>query len=291
MVIDSIPGLKNVRLKDIPNFSVSVYDFPMREAELAFNASGIIFITYEAFEQDVFDALKSMFPNIYPIGPLQMLLNTACPDQHLKSMNFTLWEEQSDCLKWLDTKQPNSVVYISFGSVVNMTSKQMLEFAWGIFNSNYKFLWILRTDFVKDEPTVLPPEFLEKTKERGLIATWCPQEQVLKHPAVGGFITHFGANSILESIYAEVPMIGWPYYGDHQMNCRFSCKTWGIGLEIENDIRREDVESLVRELMEGEKRKELEKQVVKWKTLAVEATSAGGSSFVYLEKLVSVLLG
>lgn len=70
-----------------------------------------------------------------------------------------------------------------------MTPQQMAEFAWGPANSNQTFLWIIRGDLVTGESAILPPQFIEKTKETSLLASWCPRE-VLNHPSVGGFLTH-----------------------------------------------------------------------------------------------------
>ncbi|KAL7245636.1 hypothetical protein ACSBR2_000880 [Camellia fascicularis] len=67
-----------------------------------------------------------------------------------------------------------------------MTPNQMVEFAWGLANSNQTFLWVIRPDLVTGDLAVLPPEFMEATKERGLLASWCPQEQVLDHSSIGG---------------------------------------------------------------------------------------------------------
>ena len=49
---------------------------------------------------------------------------------------------------------------------------------------------------------------------------WAPQEVVLGHKAIGGFLTNSVWNLILESIVADVPMICWPYFGDQQVNSR-----------------------------------------------------------------------
>ncbi|XP_058220128.1 7-deoxyloganetin glucosyltransferase-like [Rhododendron vialii] len=194
---------------------------------------------------------------------------------------------------------PCSLIYLVFVFVMKqflyalmkfLTPQQLCEFAWGICNSNQPFLWMITPDFAKGQLATLPLEFLEKTKEMGLIATWCPQEQVLAHPSVGVFVSHFGTSSMLESICAGVPMIGWPYFGhDHQVTCRYSCNRWVIGMKINEDIEREEVESLVRELMEGAEGKAMKRKAMEWKKQAVEATSKGGSSVKFFNNLLKAL--
>jgi len=232
-----------------------------------------------------------MFPPIYSIGPLHLLQNQI-PDDDLKSIGSNLWKEDVGCLEWLDRKEPNSVVYVNFGSITVMTSEELIEFAWGLAKSNQTFLWIIRPDLVKGDSAVLPPEFFAETKERSLLASWCPQEQVLSHPSIGGFLTHSGWNSTIESVSAGVPMISWPFFAEQQTNCWYSCNEWGIGIEIDGGVKRGEIASLVRELMVGEKEKELKKKkAVEWKKLAKEATSKpSGSSYVNVDKMINEVL-
>ncbi|XP_052201393.1 7-deoxyloganetin glucosyltransferase-like [Diospyros lotus] len=292
-IVEWIPGLKDVRVRDLPLVHAPNGLSPMREAAQAFKASGIIFNSFNTLEQDLLDAISSMYPSVYAIGPLQMLLNsTSSGGEHPESVigSSSIWKEEAQCLQWLHSKEPNSVVYISFGSRVTMTQQQLLEFAWGICNSNYPFLWVIRPDLVKGRSARLPPELLETIEGRGFIVSWCPQEQVLDHPSVRVFITHCGWNSTVESISAGMPMICWPCHCDQPINCRYSCRKWGIGMEMGNGIERDAVEKLVREVMErGEK---LKQRAVEWKKLAEEATSGNsGSSSMNLKKLVEALLG
>lgn len=297
MVIDWIPGMKGIRFRDLPSFIRTtdpdeiMLGFPMVEAERARKASALIFNTFEALEQEVLDALSSMFPPIYTVGPLHLLVNEI-PDGEYKSIQSNLWKEEYSCLEWLDKKEPNSVVYVNFGSITVMTSKQLIDFAWGLANSNQTFLWIIRPDLVEGDLSILPPEFLAQTKERSLLASWCPQEQVLNHPAVGGFLTHSGWNSTIESLSSGVPMICWPFFAEQQTNCRFSCNEWGVAMEIEGDVKREKIESLVRELMEGEKGRELKTKAEEWKRLAEEAATSkpAGSSYANLDKMINQVL-
>ncbi|KAL6135059.1 hypothetical protein ACLB2K_067287 [Fragaria x ananassa] len=193
--------------------------------------------------------------------------------------------DEVDALIW-----PYSVVYVNFGSVVVMTLQQLMEFAWGLANSKLPFLWVIRPDLIAGESAILPPEFVAETKERGLIASWCPQEQVLNHPSVGGLLTHSGWNSTMESISAGVPMLCWPLFGDQRINCLYTCYEWGIGMEISNDVKRDEVKKLVEELMKGEKGKELKNKVGICKKLAEEASSPLGSSHITLDNLVNQVL-
>ncbi|THG23495.1 7-deoxyloganetin glucosyltransferase-like [Camellia sinensis] len=171
-----------------------------------------------------------------------------------------------------------------------MTPQQLIEFAWGLANSRKTFLWIIIPDLVTGDSTILPPDFVNETKERGLLVSWCPQEQVLSHPSVGGFLTHCGWNSTLESLC--ICCVGLFFFPEQLTNCWLCCKEWVIGMEINSDVKREEVESLVRELMGGgEKGKEMKRKVMEWKNLGEEATACSvGSSYLNFDKLVRSVL-
>jgi hypothetical protein len=294
-VIDWIPGMKGIRLRDIPSFvrTTDPEDFMLKfikaESERAKKASAIVLNTYDALEHEGLVSLASMLPPVYSIGPLHLLLNQVT-DSDLKLIGSNLWIEESGCLEWLDSKEPNSVVYVNFGSITVMTSDQLTEFAWGLANSDQTFLWVIRPDLVAGDSAMLPPEFVSATKERGLFASWCSQEQVLSHPSIGGFLTHNGWNSTIESICGGVPMICWPFFAEQQTNCRYCCTEWGIGMEINSDVKRGEVESLVRELMGGEKGSEMKKKTREWKKMAEEAITSTGSSCMNLDDMINKVL-
>ncbi|MED6194943.1 hypothetical protein PIB30_033356 [Stylosanthes scabra] len=241
--LDWVPGIKEIRLRDMPSFLRTtdlkdiMLDFFLGECARAHKASAIVMNTFDALEHDVLEACSSLhnntLPPIYPIGPLNFQLNRF-NNEHLNKILSSLWKEDLECLEWLDKQEPNSVVYVNFGSITTMTNEQLIEFAWGLANSNKKFFWVIRPDLVGGENAVLPNEFVEETKIRGMISNWCPQEQVLAHPSIGVFLTHCGWNSTLESICGGVPMICWPFFAEQQTNCRFCNKEWGNGLEIED---------------------------------------------------------
>ncbi|XP_022039829.2 7-deoxyloganetin glucosyltransferase-like [Helianthus annuus] len=194
------------------------------------------------------------------------------------------------CIKWLDTKPASSVVYVNFGSITVMTHQQLVEFCWGLANSKHSFLWIMRAGLVDGESDALPLEFFQETSGRGMLAGWCPQEQVINHPSIGGFLTHSGWNSTVESISSGVPMICWPFFSDQFPNCWLSCTKWGVAMEIDSDVKRDEVERLVVELMAGEKGMVMRKNAMNWKNKAIAASSVpDGSAVIDLEKLINEL--
>ncbi|KAK2420033.1 7-deoxyloganetin glucosyltransferase [Trifolium repens] len=195
-----------------------------------------------------------MFPS------LPSLLNQTLQN-HLASLGSNLWKEDTKCLKWLESKEPGSVVYVNFGSVTVMTLEQILEFAWGLAGSKKPFLWILRPDIVIGGSFILSSEFEDEISNRGLIASWCSQEQVLNHP------------STIESICAGVPMLCWPFFADQPTNCRYICNEWEIGMEIDTNVKRDEVEKLINELMVGDRGKKMRQKAMELKKKAEEKTS------------------
>ncbi|KAK8489200.1 hypothetical protein V6N12_005414 [Hibiscus sabdariffa] len=278
--IDWIPGMSNIRLRDIPSFIRAnnpndiLFDFMGSEAQNCLKAPAIIFNTFHKLEHQVLKAIAAEFPRIYTIGPLH-LLATHMPDGPSKSINSSLWKEDANCIEWLNKREPGSVVYVNFGSVTVMSEKHAKEFAWGLANSKYPFLWVVRPDVMMGESVVLPREFMEEIKERGYITSWCPQQQVLSHPAVGLFLTHCGWNSLLEAVTEGVPLICWPFFADQHTNCRYACTTWGTAMEINPDVKRQELEALAKEMMEGDNGQRIRRKALDWKNKAEAAVSCG----------------
>ncbi|CAJ2665761.1 unnamed protein product [Trifolium pratense] len=293
--VDWIPGLRNFRLKDLSSFIRTtdpndlMLEFINEAVERFHRASAIVINTSDELESDVMNALYSMFRSLYTIGPFASFLNQS-PQNQLSSFDSNLWKEDTKCLEWLGSKEMASVVYVNFGSITIMSEEKLLDFAWGLANSKKPFLWIIRPDLVIGGSVVLSSEFTDEISDRGLIVSWCPQEKVLNHPSIGGFLTHCGWNSTTESICAGVPMLCWPFFGDQPTDCRFICNEWEIGIEIDTNVKREEVEKLVNELMVGEKGKKMRKKAMELKKKAEEDTRPGGRSYMNLDKVIKEVL-
>ena len=85
-------------------------------------------------------------------------------------------------------------------------------------------------------------------------------------------------------------MLCLPFFSDQKTNCKYTCNEWAIGMEIDFDVKREEVEKMVRELLEGDKGKKMKEKAMEWKILAEEATGPLGSSSINLKNLVSEVL-
>ncbi|KAD4178607.1 hypothetical protein E3N88_27198 [Mikania micrantha] len=295
MEIDWIPGMEGIRLKDLPEFKNAtkqddgLFSYFLETARMADKVSHMILHTFDQLEADLVSEIKSMFPNVYTVGPLQLLLNRVRGEE-TNSDRYSLLKEEPECVEWLNSKEPNSVVYVNFGSLAVMSVQYLIEIGWRLANSNCYFIWILRSNLVDGKPMVMPQELEVAMKEKGFVGGWCSQEQVLNHWAVGGFLTHCGWGSVIESLSAGVPMLGWPSLGDQRINCRQMCQHWEVGMEIGNDVKRDKVEKLVRMLMDGPEGERMRNKALDWKKTAEMATGSNGSSWLDVEKLVNEII-
>ncbi|XVF71124.1 hypothetical protein PTKIN_Ptkin12aG0010500 [Pterospermum kingtungense] len=161
---------------------------------------GIMVNTFSELESHAVNSLVSdgRLPLIYPVGPI---------------LNLEVNQNFDTIMEWLDEQPPSSVVFLCFGSMGSFGVDQIREIACALDQSGYRFLWSLRkapdptkgliaspTDY-DDVAEVLPEGFLDRTNRIGKIIGWAPQVAILNHSAIGGFVSHCGWNSTLESIW------------------------------------------------------------------------------------------
>ncbi|XP_073135653.1 anthocyanidin 3-O-glucosyltransferase 5-like [Henckelia pumila] len=301
-----IPGCKNMRtedlvdqVKDRKNDEYKWYLFNVSRLQYA---AGILVNTWENLDVQRITALKqnSFFrsiptPPVFPIGPL------------IKEEE-TLTEKDAEILAWLDNQPCESVLFVALGSGGTLSSKQLVELAWGLEMSQQRFLLVVRkpsdasasgTYFTvgsdEDDPSAyLPDGFLEKTSGVGVVVpSWAPQLPILRHGSTGGFLSHCGWNSALESLVQGVPMIAWPMYAEQRMNATMLVEEIGVAVKAAAEIGevvvgRKEIETVVREVMEGEKGKMLRRRAAELKRSANEALESGGSSDRSLSLLVDI---
>ncbi|GJW90095.1 UDP-glycosyltransferase 88B1-like protein [Tanacetum coccineum] len=78
---------------------------------------------------------------------------------------------------------------------------------------------------------------------------------ILSHDSVGGFVSHCGWNSTLESVVAGVPMVAWPLYADQSMNRVYLAQEIKVALAVKMSpdgfVTSEALAQTMRELMNG----------------------------------------
>ncbi|KAG8611645.1 hypothetical protein MANES_S095825v8 [Manihot esculenta] len=292
----SLPSLPELEFNDLPSFVngagsyPAIYDLVFSRFSNIDDADWLFWNTFNGLEEEVVNWMASKWP-IKPIGPTipSMFLDKRLEDD--KEYGLSLFKPNSDaCMEWLDSKEPDSVVYVSFGSLAALGEVQMAELAWGLKRSNTSFLWVVR----EPEKEKLPNNFIEETKEMGLVVTWSPQLEVLAHKSVGCFITHCGWNSTLEALSLGVPMVAMPQWTDQPTNAKFVSDIWKVGIRVKVDeegiVTQKEIERCIREVMEREISNEMVKNSEKWKKLACMAVDDGGSSDKNIEEFVTKLV-
>ncbi|XP_028767025.1 UDP-glycosyltransferase 74C1-like [Neltuma alba] len=247
--------------------------------------------TFDRMEHGALEWMKNICPTIATVGPMvpSIYLDKTMEDNRDYGFNMNK-QDSNTCLEWLNTKEPNSVVYVAFGSMTDINTQQMKEMATALKNLRCNFLWVMK----KTEMPNLPLNFIEETAEKGMFVTWCPQVQVLSHPAVGYTVTHCGANSLMEAMVFEVPMVGVPKFVDQIPNAYFVEKVWKVGVNPrkneEGVCSKEEIERCLRELMYEEKGKDIKKNLMQLKKDAKEAVSEGGSSDKHIQEFIARLV-
>ncbi|KAK6779537.1 hypothetical protein RDI58_021721 [Solanum bulbocastanum] len=290
--IDYLPGISEINPSDLPSYfqtkesSTILHQIIYKGFEDAKKSDIIICNTIQELESKVISTFQEKTKKpFFAIGPI-------FHDHQVNSSKYvkiskSFWPE-SNCLEWLNTKPKSSVLYFSLGSLCSLSKEDVMEFAQGILLSKVDyFIWVLRPNLVITNETnnYLPARFQENV-DRRLIIPWCDQQAILSHSAIGGFLTHCGWNSILESLWASVPMICHPISVDQQTNRKLVVDDWKVGINLcdnydinnKSIITKEEIAKKINFLMSEENSKDLRKVIKEVKKTMEIALLANGSS-------------
>ncbi|KAL0339688.1 UNVERIFIED_CONTAM: Zeatin O-glucosyltransferase [Sesamum radiatum] len=209
-------------------------------------------------------------------------------------------DNRSKCMEWLDKQELNSVIFVSFGTTSSFSNEQISELALGLERSEQKFVWVLRDadkgDVFEGEVrrAPLPENYEERVEGRGLIVReWAPQLEILGHPSTGGFISHCGWNSCIESISMGVPIAAWPMHSDQPRNAVLITKVLRIGVEIKDWSRRDEVvsssavEKSVRRLMASGEGDEIRKRAEELGDAVRKSVMKGGITSMEMDDFIA----
>lgn len=268
-----------------------------RESELT--SFGVVINSFYELELDYADHYRNvMGRRAWHIGPVS-LCNREREEKAQRGNEADIDEDK--CLEWLNSKSPNSVIYVCFGSMAEFNASQLYEIAMALEETDVNFIWVLRKrgDNEEENETWLPEGFEERTKEMGLIIRgWAPQVLILDHEALGGFVTHCGWNSTLEGVTAGVPMVTWPLAADQFYNEKLVTEVLKIGSRVGAsrrssgvvvNIGKEEIAKAMNKIMVGEEATEMRNRARGLKEMAKEAVEEGGSSYSDLEALLQEL--
>ncbi|XP_021741035.1 zeatin O-glucosyltransferase-like [Chenopodium quinoa] len=279
-----IPSNEGCLPPKVLNFIVQQYLLLGFEAGALFNTSRLIEGRYvQLLEKLSIDPEAKYFS----VGPLNPVEKDSKIDRHI-------------CLLWLDKQETDSVIYVSFGSSTSMTDEQITELALGLERSGQKFVWVLRRADPADifsgsevRNPLLPEGYEERVKNRGMvIRDWAPQVQILAHPSVGGFMSHCGWNSCIESISMGVPIAAWPMHSDQPRNAILVTEVLRIGTLVRDWTHRADlvmattIENALRRLMTSEDGKEMQKRAAELGDVVRASVAEGGTSRVEMDSFI-----
>ncbi|CAN0910299.1 UDP-glycosyltransferase 71K2 [Linum grandiflorum] len=250
------------------------------------------------------------FPPVFPAGPVLNLKGHATFGKTNSS--------SKKVMAWLDDQPPQSVVFMCFGSLGSFTDAQLGEVAVALERARHvRFLWVIRRissgeskwmsddcdDYSPSSPALnaLGEGFLERTKGRVMVCGWLPQVAILAHKAIGGFMSHCGWNSILESLWHGVPILAWPMYAEQQINAFYLARELGLAVELRADyriwegdqdgdmvVKGDEIARKIEMVMDEES--EVRKKVKEMSELGRKALNEGGSSFDAIDGFIELVL-
>ncbi|XP_051216087.1 myricetin 3-O-rhamnoside 1,2-glucosyltransferase UGT709G2-like [Lolium perenne] len=254
--VRGVPGMEGfLRQRDLPSFYRGhaedgglgpmlkmLHEFTAHSSK----ARALIFNTAASLERSALAHVAPRMRDVFAVGPLHAMFQAP-------AAGGALWREDDGCTAWLDGHADRSVVYVSLGSLAVISLEQFTEFLSGLVSAGHPFLWVLRPDMVGESQNAVLQEAIKAAgRSKACVVDWAPQRDVLRHRAVGCFLTHAGWNSTLEVVTEGVPTVCWPFFADQQINSRFIGEVWRTGLDMKDVCERAVVERMVREAMESE---------------------------------------
>ncbi|KAK9289620.1 hypothetical protein L1049_007778 [Liquidambar formosana] len=279
-----LPSVESCFTAEFLNFIAFQYQFSKLNSGKLYNSCRSIEAPYiDSLGKEIFGASKKHWA-IGPLNPVAIHEN----------------KYRHKCLEWLDKHASNSVIYVSFGTTTALTDEQIKELAIGLEKSEQNFIWVLRDadkgDVFEGEArrAELPKGYEERVEGRGMVVRdWAPQLEILGHRSTGGFMSHCGWNSCMESITMGVPIAAWPMHSDQPRNSLLVTKVLKLGLVVKEWAKRDKVvtsfavENAVRRLMASEEGDDMRKRASELGGTVQRSMDKGGVSRMELDSFIA----
>ncbi|WCJ20625.1 UDP-Glycosyltransferase superfamily protein [Euphorbia peplus] len=246
---------------------------------------GLMINTCDDLERPFLDYLSNETKKpVWGVGPL-------FPEEYWKSSSLQLIHDsnirtnksanvtEESVIQWLDSKPRGSVIYVSFGSSVDLSKEEYPPLAEALEASTHPFIWVIRANAGRSGPPrgksehpdpneegYFPHGMNERVGERGLIIRgWAPQLLILSHKSTGGFLSHMGWNSTIEGIGRGVPFLAWPLRGDQYYDAKLVVSLLKVGYNVSDDlsemVTKDDIVKGIDKLMRDKEMKKRAEEI------------------------------
>lgn len=182
-----------------------------------------------------------------------------------------------------------------------------MEIALGLERSGQRFIWLLRHADASDyseggefcKTPQLPQGFEERIEGRGTIIRddWVPQLKILGHPLTGGFLSHCGWNSCIESISMSLPIAAWPMHTEQPLNAilliervlRIGVLVRECTIQIGEIVISEAIENAVKTLMASPEGHEMRQRAEKLGTAVQKSVKKDGDVVAEIASIIAYI--
>ncbi|KAK7837568.1 scopoletin glucosyltransferase [Quercus suber] len=143
--IPNFLGEINLTRRQLPDFTRQEVEtdfskFLKEASKSVLRSYGVVVNSFYELEPDYIDHyINVLGRKAWHIGPIS-LCNKDTKDKAQRGKEASI--DERECLKWLATKKPNSVVFICFGSTSKFSDSQLMEIAMGLEASRQQFIWV-----------------------------------------------------------------------------------------------------------------------------------------------------
>ncbi|XP_019178521.1 PREDICTED: UDP-glycosyltransferase 87A2-like [Ipomoea nil] len=281
--VNYLPGVPSIEVSDLPTpvhgKGNELVDDVLKVLSMVPKAQYLLFASVYELEAPAIDAIKQSLSSlpIHTIGPAIPYFSAA--------IDKTPSNSSDHIIKWLDSQPESSVVYISQGSFLSVSSSQLDEIVAGVHGSGVRFLWVTRAG---EES-----QFRRENNAGCLVVRWCNQFEVLRHRAVGGFWSHCGWNSAKEAAFAGVPVLTFPIFWDQTTNSKIIVEDWKMGVKVKRGdngglVGRGEIGGLLKRFMdlENAEMKEMRRRAKMVQQICHTSMEKGGSSYVNIDAFI-----